>query len=129
MPCLSTLILTVCLAWISPLTSRRLVPTVPYESLDQTHATCMPDTIYPIIRLPVDLSWSSDSGSSFDIFPTSFDTFISGLLTFVFLILTCRFFLSTFPQRSRPLLLITAAWGSLKPIPENRFRRAYLHLS
>jgi hypothetical protein len=29
---------------LSPFTSKRLVPTVPYQSLDQTHATYTPDT-------------------------------------------------------------------------------------
>lgn len=45
--------------WISPLSSRRLVPAVPYKSLNQTHATCTPNTTYPVIRSPVDLSESN----------------------------------------------------------------------
>ena len=31
-------------------------------------------------------------------------------------------------QRSRPRLLTAAAWSGLRPAPESRFRRAYLHL-
>jgi hypothetical protein len=34
-----------------------------------------------------------------------------------------------FPQRSRPWLLATAAWGGLKPAPACRLRRTCLHLS
>src|SRR3954463_8002859 len=33
-----------------------------------------------------------------------------------------------FRQRSRQRLLTDAAWGGLKPAPESRLRRAYLHL-
>ena len=35
---------------------------------------------------------------------------------------------STFPQRSRPALLMPAAWGGLKPAPDSRLRRALRHL-
>ena len=33
-----------------------------------------------------------------------------------------------FPQRSRPALLMTAAWGGLKSAPDSRLRRASRHL-
>ena len=48
--CLSTLILIVLAIWISPLTSRRLVPAVPYRSPDKNHAIYTPDTAHPITR-------------------------------------------------------------------------------
>jgi|ERR1700733_5979893 hypothetical protein len=54
--CIGTLILAVSATWISPLTSRRLVPAVPYRSPNQTHAIYTPDTTYTITRLSVDLS-------------------------------------------------------------------------
>ena len=42
---------------------------------------------------------------------------------------TCRNLVSTFPQRSPPLLLTTAACGGLRSAPDCRPRRAFLHLS
>jgi len=39
--------------WISPLTSKRLVPAVPQKSPNQTHATSTPDTTYPKLRYPI----------------------------------------------------------------------------
>ncbi|WP_139016882.1 hypothetical protein [Candidatus Odyssella thessalonicensis] len=41
---------------MSPLSSRRLVPVVPRKSLNHTHAIYTPDTVYTVIRFPVDLS-------------------------------------------------------------------------
>src|ERR1700736_3077349 len=41
----------------------------------------------------------------------------------------CRNLVSTFPQRSPPSLLTTAACGGLRPAPDCRPRRALLHLS
>ena len=35
---------------------------------------------------------------------------------------------STFPQHSRPPLVLTAAGGGLKPAPDRRLRRAFRHL-
>jgi hypothetical protein len=43
--------------------------------------------------------------------------------------LACRNLIPTFPQRSPPLLLTTAACGGLRSAPDCRPRRAYLHLS
>jgi hypothetical protein len=40
----------------SPLTSKRLVPAVPYESPDQSHASYTPVAICPIAKLPTDSS-------------------------------------------------------------------------
>ena len=50
-----------------------------------------------------------------------------GSLAFVFLIPPAES-CSTCPQRSRPPLLMTAAWGGLKPAPDSRPRRAFRHL-
>jgi hypothetical protein len=41
----------------------------------------------------------------------------------------CRSFVPTFPQRSPPSLLTTAACGGLRSTPDCRPRRALLHLS
>lgn len=58
-PSIGTLTLVDFATWFSPLAPWRLVPVVPYKSLNQTHATCTPDTIYPVIRFPVGLSESN----------------------------------------------------------------------
>src|SRR5260370_1264442 len=42
---------------------------------------------------------------------------------------TCRNLVPTFPQRSPPSLLTTAACGGLRSTPDCRPRRTYLHLS
>src|SRR6516162_1989667 len=42
--------------------------------------------------------------------------------------LACRDQVPTFPQRSPPSLLTTAACGALRPAPDCRSRRALLHL-
>src|SRR5881397_3816101 len=43
--------------------------------------------------------------------------------------LACRNLVPTFPQRSPPLLLTTAACGGLRSAPDCRPRRTFLHLS
>src|SRR3974390_2986422 len=53
----------------------------------------------------------------------------SGSLALASLNLTCRNLVPTFPQRSPPLLLTTAACGGLKSAPDCRPRRTSLHLS
>src|ERR1700740_2057453 len=55
--------------------------------------------------------------------------FCSGSLALASLNLTCRNLVPTFPQRSLPLLLTTAACGGLRSAPDCRPRRTYLHLS
>src|SRR3979411_75413 len=55
--------------------------------------------------------------------------FIDGSLALASLNLACRDHLPTFPQRSPPSLLTTAACGGLRPAPDCRPRRALLHLS
>src|SRR6202047_3586832 len=54
---------------------------------------------------------------------------ISGSLALASLNHTCRNLVPTFPQRSPPLLLTTAACGGLSSTPDCRPRRASLHLS
>ena len=54
---------------------------------------------------------------------------ISSSLALASLNHTCRNLVSTFPQRSPPLLLTTAACGGLRSAPDCRPRRAFLHLS
>jgi hypothetical protein len=55
--------------------------------------------------------------------------FIGGSLALASLNLACRDQVPTFPQRSPPSLLTTAACGGLRPAPDCRPRRALLHLS
>src|SRR6266478_2436331 len=52
-----------------------------------------------------------------------------GSLALASLNLTYRNLVPTFPQRSPPLLLTTAACGGLRSTPDCRPRRAILHLS
>src|SRR3982074_1567307 len=54
---------------------------------------------------------------------------ISGSLALASLNHTCRNLVPTFPQRSPPSLLTTAACGGLRSAPDCRPRRTYLHLS
>src|SRR4030088_2221320 len=54
---------------------------------------------------------------------------ISGSLALASLNHTCRNLVPTFPQRSPPSLLTTAACGGLRSTPDCRPRRAFLHLS
>src|SRR6476620_4115507 len=54
---------------------------------------------------------------------------ISGSLALASLNHTCRNRVPTFPQRSPPSLLTTAACGGLSSTPDCRPRRAFLHLS
>src|SRR5689334_17421908 len=58
-----------------------------------------------------------------------FRHFIGGSLALASLNLACRDQVPTFPQRSPPSLLTTAARGGLSPAPDCRPRRALLHLS
>src|ERR1700730_4218130 len=53
---------------------------------------------------------------------------ISGSLALASLNHTCRNLVPTFPQRSPPSLLTTAACGGLRSTPDCRTRRAFLHL-
>src|SRR5215831_9875840 len=53
---------------------------------------------------------------------------IGGLLALASLNLACRDQVPTFPQRSPPSFLTTAACGGLRSAPDCRPRRALLHL-
>src|ERR1700738_4185811 len=53
----------------------------------------------------------------------------SGSLALASLNRACRKLVPTFPQRSPPSLLTTAACGGLRSAPDCRPRRTYLHLS
>jgi len=96
---------------------------VPYRSLNQSHATFMPDAAQAVSRFPLDLSWRTDSHQFWRrlyIFDTSSD----GSLALVSLIHNWSRLAEPFPQRSPPWLLTTAAWGALKPAPASRLRGA-----
>src|SRR5712691_5464296 len=54
---------------------------------------------------------------------------MGGLLALASLNRACRNHVPTFPQRSPPSLLTTAACGGLRSTPDCRPRRALLHLS
>src|SRR5207302_5242703 len=58
-----------------------------------------------------------------------FRHFIDGSLALASLNRACRNLVPTFPQRSPPSLLTTAACGGLRSTPDCRTRRAFLHLS
>src|SRR6266536_6499861 len=58
-----------------------------------------------------------------------FRHFIGGSLALVSLNLACRDHVPTFPQRSPPSLLTTAACGGLRSTPDCRPRRAFLRTS
>src|SRR6202049_3764086 len=58
-----------------------------------------------------------------------FRHFIDGLLALASLNLACRNLVPAFPQRSPPSLLTTAACSGLRPEPDCRPRRTFLHLS
>src|SRR5215469_15830554 len=58
-----------------------------------------------------------------------FRHFCSGSLALALLNRACRTLVATFPQRSPPWLLTTAACGGLRSTPDCRPRRALLHLS
>src|SRR6202047_5424370 len=58
-----------------------------------------------------------------------FRHFCSGSLALASLNLACRNPVPTFPQRSPPSLLTTAACSGLRPEPDCRPRRTFLHLS
>src|SRR5260363_290455 len=85
--CFGTFIFEFSVSCISPLTSTRLVPTVPYQSLYQNHASYTPDTTCSVTECLASSSWSYFTPPSFDVFLT-FRRVIRGSFAFVFLILT-----------------------------------------
>src|SRR5262249_12209923 len=67
--------------------------------------------------------------TDFSVSGTMFRHVISGSLALASLNYTCRNLVPTFPQRSPPSLLTTAACGGLRSAPDCRPRRTFLHLS
>ena len=96
---------------------------VPHRSLNQSHATFMPDAAQAVSRCPLDLSWCRDSHQFWRRLYV-FDTSSDGSLVLVSLIHNWSRLAGPFPQRSLPWLLTTAAWGALKPAPVSRLRGA-----
>jgi hypothetical protein len=123
-----TLVLAVCAAWTSPLASERQVLTFRTRAwLSFAPPTC---------RMPLgQASGFSRADPGGRVTPRfrhrliRFRHFIDGSLSLASLNLACRDHVPTFPQRSPPSLLTTAARGGLRPAPDCRPRRALLHLS
>jgi hypothetical protein len=123
-----TPVLAVCAAWTSPLASERQVLTFRTRAwLSFARPTC---------RMPLGqasgFSRTDPGGRGTPRFRhrlIRFRHFIGGLLALASLNLACRDQVPTFPQRSLPSLLTTAACGGLRPAPDCRPRRALLHLS
>ena len=100
---------------------------VPHGSPDHGHATSMPDAGWAIIGHPPTLSQERDPllvSTSPENVSTRHQWFAHARLRDPHL----TGIAGLFPQRSRQRLLTDAAWGGLKPAPESRLRRAYLHL-
>ena len=123
-----TLVLAVWAAWTSPLASERQVLTFRTRAwLSFAPPTC---------RMPLgQASGFSRADPGGRVTPRfrhrliRFRHFIDGSLALASLNLACRDHVPTFPQRSPPSLLTTAARGGLRPAPDCRPRRALLHLS
>ena len=100
---------------------------VPHGSQDHGHAPFMPDAGWAIIGHPPTLSQERDPllvSTSPGNLSTRHQGFAHARLRDPHL----TGITGLFPQRSRQRLLTDAAWGGLKPAPESRLRRAYLHL-
>ena len=120
--------LAVVAAWASPLTSERLVPAVPRNSLHPLHALSTPVAVRSVIRHPADLSQVS-----FPLLASTALVFLTTRLRWVHFSssLGCtpaRVVLALFLQRSPPRLFTAAAWSGLGSAPESRSRGAYPHL-
>ena len=116
-----------CAAWTSPLASERQVLTF------RTRAWL--SFAPPACRMPLgQASGFSQADPGGRVTPRfrhrliRFRHFIGGSLALASLNLACRDQVPTFPQRSPPSLLTTAACGGLRPAPDCRSRRALLHL-
>src|SRR6201998_677522 len=115
-----TLVLAVCAAWTSPLASERQVLTFRTRArLSFAPPTC---------RMPLgQASGFSRADPGGRVTPSRH--FIDSSLALASLNLACRDHVPTFPQRSPPSLLTTAARGGLRPAPDCRPRRAPPHPS
>ncbi len=101
---------------------------VPHKSLTQIHATFTPEAAQAVSRFPLNLSWTHNRNpvlTSSIIFRRLIEWFACAHLSESHL---PRSYAVTFPKRSPPWLLTTAALGGLKPAPANRLRGARPHL-
>src|SRR6476646_7012140 len=127
-PRVGTLVLAVGAAWTTPLASERQVLTFRTRAwLSFAPPTC---------RMPLGqasgFSQADPGGRGTPRFRhrlIRFRHFIGGSLALASLNLACRDQVPTFPQRSQPSLLTTAARGGLRLAPDCRPRRALLDLS
>jgi hypothetical protein len=115
-------------SWNSPLSSRRLVPAVPYRSPNQNHASYTPVVICPITKLPTD--WSQVIETPLVLttclrITTRQQRFRSIRLSDSYLL---EYYSTLFLECSLPHLFNAAASSGLKPAFGSRLRRTYLHL-
>ena len=114
---------------LSPLTSERLVPAVPRDSLHPLHALSTPVAVRSVIRHPADLSQVHHTL----LVSTTLEFLTTRLRRVHFRSsLGCspaRVVLALFLQRSLPRLFTAAAWSGLRSAPESRSRGAFPHLS
>ena len=121
--------LAVFAAWASSLTSERLVPAVPRDSLHPLHALSTPVAVRSVIRHPADLSQVHHTllvSTTLEFLTTRLRRvhFRSSLEC-----LPARVSPALLLQRSLPRLFTAAAWGGLRPAPESRSRGTFPHLS
>ena len=102
---------------------------VPYKSLVELRATYTPDAARAAFRTAPELLPEEGSAPGFDIVQSDFDASSVVRLRSPLSTLPAGIIVPTFPQRSPPWLLTTAACGSLGSAPDRRTRRALLHLS
>ena len=101
---------------------------VPYKSQIELRAASMPDAAWAVSVHPPSLSRKMGQPPVLTS-SNRISTFCSGSLALASLNRACRNLVPTFPQRSPPSLLTTAACGGLRSAPDCRPRRTYLHLS
>src|SRR5262249_216001 len=104
---------------------RRSGSHVPYKSQIELRAAYMPDAAWAVSVHPP--SSSRKMGQSPVL--ASSNRISCSSLALASLNHACRNLVPTFPQRSPPSLLTTAASGGLRSAPDCRPRRALLHLS
>ena len=115
-------------SWNSPLSSRRLVPAVPYRSPNQNHASYTPVAICPITKHPTDLSQVIETPLVLTTclwITTRQQRFRSIRLSDSYLL---EYYSTLSLECSLPHLFNAAASSGLKPAFGGRLRRAYLHL-
>ena len=87
----------------------------------------MPDAAWAVSCVPQ--AYPEDGSAPVLTSSNRISTFCSGSLALASLNRACRNLVPTFPRRSPPSLLTTAACGGLRSAPDCRPRRTYLHLS